>query len=115
MAKVKLSKFKLLTTAWGLYKKLSSWWKTSSIDGEIDVNEFSNLWEVFAEIYEDLSGRKISVKIPKVKELKSVKGKMRKNISIKEVEVDDKPLTSSAAPKKEEPFNFDSAEYSDDA
>jgi len=118
MAKVKISKFKLLTTAWGIYKKLKVWWKESSVDGEIDVNEFSNLWKVFAEVYEDLSGKKISVKIPTVKELKPVKGKMRKNISIKEVEVDEKPLTA-ASPKKEVSFveatDYDSEEYSDDA
>jgi len=90
MTSVKISRFKLVKVAWSVYRKLSAWWKVSSVDGVIDVNEFSNLWQVFASIYEELSGNKISITIPKVKELKPVEGRMRKNISIKEEEVKEK-------------------------
>jgi len=91
---VKISRFKLISIAWSVYKKLSAWWKESSVDGVIDVDEFSNLWEVFAEIYEDLSGKKLQVTIPKVKTLKPVDGRIRKNITIKEEQrPDEKPGT----------------------
>ena len=95
--KVKLGKFKLLSIAWSTYKKLSSWWKLSSVDGEIDVTEFSSLWEVFGEIYEEITDKKISIKIPEVKDLKTAEGKVKRNIKIREESVEeDEPIESEA-------------------
>ncbi len=97
--KVKLGKFKLASIAWSTYKKLTAWWKISSVDGEIDVTEFSSLWEVFAEIYEEITDKKLSVKIPEVKDLKTDEGKVKRNIKIREESVEeekeDKPMESS--------------------
>lgn len=95
MADIKLSKFRILGIAWNTYRKLSTWWKETSVDGKIEMKEISNLWYVFAAIYEDITDKKISITIPHIKELKPSKdGGMRKNIQIKEEEVTDVKIPS---------------------